>query len=78
MKRRQYRQQLKHVAQSVIEDLADADNQFTDASERLLKLRLLETANDPSSKTRDLRDLFQTLIRLRAVNQKSVEVKTSD
>jgi hypothetical protein len=70
-KRRQHRRQQKTVANAVMEDLAGADEQFTDASERLFKLRLLETANDPASKTRDLRDLFTTLIRLRTLSQKT-------
>lgn len=68
---RHHRIELKQVAKAVIEDLSDADEQFTDASERLLKLRLLETANDPGSKTGDLRNLFQTLIRLRSSEGKS-------
>lgn len=66
LKRREHRRQMKTAAQAVLEDLEGADEQFVNASERLLKLRLLETANDPASKTRDLRDLFTTLIRLRA------------
>lgn len=70
-KLREQRRQSKTVAQEVLEDLDGADEKFATASERLLKLRLLETANDPQSKTRDLRDLFQTLIRVRASHQKS-------
>jgi hypothetical protein len=69
-KRREHRRELKVTAQAVLDDLDGADEQFTNASERLFKLRLLETANDPSSKTSDLRDLFTTLIRLRALSQK--------
>jgi hypothetical protein len=70
-KRREYRKQQKSVAKAIIEDLDGADEQFADASERLFKLRLLETANNPTSKTRDLRDLFTTLIRLRAISKRT-------
>jgi hypothetical protein len=66
MKLRERRRQLKHTAKSILEDLQGAEEQFTSASESLLKVRLLETANDSRSKTRDIRDLFTTLIRLRA------------
>lgn len=69
LKQREHRRQMKTAAQAILEDLEGADEQFANASERLLKLRLLETANDPTSKTRDLRELFTTLIRLRAVSR---------
>jgi hypothetical protein len=69
LKQREHRRQMKSAAHAVLEDLEGADEQFANASERLLKLRLLETANDPASKTRDLRELFTTLIRLRAVSR---------
>jgi hypothetical protein len=72
IKRREHRRQMKTAAQAVLEDLEGADEQFANASERLLKLRLLETANDPASKTRDLRDLFTTLIRIRAVSKPGI------
>jgi hypothetical protein len=55
-----------------------ADDGYAQASERLLRLRLLETINNPASKTSEIRDLFQTLVRLRAQTVSEKRLKLAE
>lgn len=58
--------EIGRIACEIIKEPAVADEGYVTAAERLLKIRLLEAINNPSSKTSEIRDLYQTLIRLRA------------
>lgn len=58
--------ELKQITVDLLNDADNADDGYVRASERLLKLRLLETVNKPDSKTSEVRDLYTTFTRLRA------------
>lgn len=68
---RQTAQQLKEAGQLAHELLADKDASDADilaASTRLANIRLLQVANNPNAAVRDLKDLFQIQIRLKALD----------
>jgi len=68
--RRQADQQrdAEQIAQNTLADPNASVANLAHASERLLNIRLLQTANNPNAAIRDLRDLFQTHTRLRALD----------
>jgi hypothetical protein len=60
----QKKREIGRIAYDILKEPAAADEAYVQCSERLLKIRLLETINNPQSKTGEIRDLYQTVQRL--------------
>jgi hypothetical protein len=60
---------LKQTINEILADAEPGDERYTQAAERLLKVRLVETVNDPVAQTSQIRDLYQTLNRIRLTDR---------